>query len=273
MKFLLKSNDQAQLPDSQYEELLKNYNQIREKLRDLLPSRDKSASNFAQDPKLSANEPFPPNYALDSLSKSRSTKSQHQKQSCTCLSNSSTKETKYLVNEADLVSKCIVHGGFETDFSTSGVNLVPTDQLGRLISYKDFDVLLPSDNFNQIYSSMDSSIYNSMPKAYEFLNQGLDFTRYTDQDAIRELETFLNRLKSSLSSDRIDWQAVGRTYSSPEQRERVDLIKKFVNGLISEQRSANSGIKENDSLNKLDEYVSRVLSPESSGEYILIAFF
>lgn len=244
--------------------LRKSYEELKEQLNELAQrtTRDKSS----QRRKEQLNTLGLPDY-IELSNNHKSTKSKLQQNddkydNFSHVNVQDKRETRYISNDEEMLTKefDIKKQSCAHSFGTSysGLSVYPTDEVeGRLINYKDFDLLLPSENFES-YPDKNRSSFN-LPKGYEFLEQGLDFTNYTDNDALRELDRFMEAIRSHLNNGRVDWDSLNRTYSSPGQQLKADIMKKFVNGLTNERKESKEEAS-NDALTKLEDFISRILN-------------
>ncbi len=153
---------------------------------------------------------------------------------------------------------------------------------GDLVNYKDFDILVPRDKHSSkddtrqphvdyiAFVERNPSENNKnaqLPKEYSFLNKGLDYSNYNNSDALIELEKLSKHLSTQLdaNTNEIDWSSMKRLYDSPEQEQKVDLMNKFVNGLID---GRGKKLERQDTIQPVDEFIDRVLngSTKSSSE-------
>ena len=150
------------------------------------------------------------------------------------------------------------------------------------MNYKDFDILVPRDkpcSTNDIkqpnvdfiaFTERNPSENNNnaqVPKGYGFLNKGLDYSNYNNSDALSELDKLSQHLSNNFDKNKnqVDWPSMKRIYESPEQQQKVDLMKKFVNGLID---GRGKKLERQDTLQPVDEFIDRALngSTKSSSE-------
>jgi len=152
---------------------------------------------------------------------------------------------------------------------------------GKLLKYKDFDLMVPSDyhyrdsassdsksHLDYIVAGSDGTDYGTnktqvnFPKSYEFLNRGLDYVEKTEEDALSELDKFFQQLVSNLDNEtqRINWPVINKFYSTKDQREKADIIKKFISGLATEVKPEMiSGIIIEDKGNSLPDKTGQTL--------------
>lgn len=142
----------------------------------------------------------------------------------------------------------------------------------KLLTYKDFDLLLPSDRIKnstistpfeyiKIGSENDSLTTSlaKIPKSYDFLNKGLEFTKFNDEEVPKELERLISRVSSSLDdkTGSVNLKTLSETYRNPEDKDKLDLLKKFRNGLKPNR-------DDEDKLKLLDKLIEKLLKPDSS---------
>ncbi len=238
-----------QVSDEYLEALRKSFEEIRDQLKERTERKSKPQGKKDQ-------KEFPPEYVEINKKIYKNINNKSQRSTC-CIPNEGddiryhSAIEDFIVKDIELKTPPGIHG-YGTSYT------FPDESDGRLIHYKDFDLLLPSENF-EVYPDQSSRKFN-LPKAYEFLENGLDYTAFSDKDALRELDGFVNVLRSSLSGyGRIDWDSISRVYSSPDGQQKADLMKKFVNGLTSERKANSSNQDLNDALSKLDDFVSRII--------------
>jgi hypothetical protein len=152
----------------------------------------------------------------------------------------------------------------------------PSQNIGKisdpkLLSYKDFDLLLPSDKIKgspstpfeyiKIGGEKDVIIKNAekTPKSYEILNQSLDFTKFNDEEVPKVLEKLISRVSSSIDEDTcsVNLKNLSESYQNPEDNEKLDLLKKFRNSLKPNK-------DDEERLKLLDKLIEKLLKPDDS---------
>ena len=140
----------------------------------------------------------------------------------------------------------------------------------KLLSYKDLEFLVPSDNvteqnlakpFDSIKSEKDPFTKNleKLPKSYEFLNKDLEFSKFNDEEVPKELEKLISRVSSSIDEENysVNLKSLSETYRNQEDNDKLDLLKKFRNSLKPNK-------DDEDRLKLLDKLIEKLLNPDDS---------
>ena len=158
----------------------------------------------------------------------------------------------------------------------------------KLINFRDFDLLVTPEasakspgaackpkNYDYIKvgseagGELASPSQAKIPKPYEFLNKGLDYTKHNDDDALKELDKFLQRLGSNMDKDKksVDWPKLSDQYSKKEEKDKPDLMKKYVNGLLDKNTKSGRDSPDTDKLKLLDNLINKLVNkPEAEAK-------